>query len=128
MTLRDATEADLPAIVEIHNAAIASRISTAQLDPVRVEERHDWFRAHSPHRYPLWVAQIDNAIAGWLSFREFLPRQAYRGTARTKRLRAGKLPAPRDWKKTLAGSDCAGAPAQSAYPRGTYFRPEPAEY
>jgi L-amino acid N-acyltransferase YncA len=27
MTLPDATEADLPAIVEIHNAAIASRIS-----------------------------------------------------------------------------------------------------
>ena len=35
MTLRDATEADLPAIVEIHSAAIASRISTAQLEPVR---------------------------------------------------------------------------------------------
>ena len=80
MTLRDAIEADLPAIVEIHNAAIASRISTAQLEPVEVEERRDWFRAHSPDRYPLWVIQIDNAIAGWLSFREFLPRQAYRGT------------------------------------------------
>ena len=81
MTLRDATEADLPGIVEIHNAAIASRISTAQLGPVRVEERRDWFRAHSPRHYPLWVVQIDNAIAGWLSFREFLPRQAYHGTA-----------------------------------------------
>ena len=46
MTLRDATEADLPAIVEIHNAAIASRISTAQLEHVRVEERRDWLRAH----------------------------------------------------------------------------------
>lgn len=34
--IRDATEADLPAIVEIHNAAIASHISTAQLDPVTV--------------------------------------------------------------------------------------------
>jgi L-amino acid N-acyltransferase YncA len=81
MTLRDATEADLPGIVEIHNAAIASRISTAQLEPVRVAERHDWFQAHSPRHYPLWVVQIDNAIASWLSFREFLPRQAYRGTA-----------------------------------------------
>ncbi len=80
MTLRDAIEADLPAIVEIHNAAIASRISTAQLEPVRIEERRGWFRAHSPQQYPLWVMQTDNAIAGWLSFREFLPRQAYRGT------------------------------------------------
>jgi L-amino acid N-acyltransferase YncA len=51
MTLRDPTETDLPAIVEIHNAAIASRISAAQLEPVRVEERRDRFRTHSPHRY-----------------------------------------------------------------------------
>jgi phosphinothricin acetyltransferase len=78
--IRDATETDLPAIVEIHNAAIASRISTAQLDPVTVEDRREWFRAHSPTQYPIWVADLDGAIAGWLSFREFLPRCAYRGT------------------------------------------------
>jgi L-amino acid N-acyltransferase YncA len=78
--IRDATEADLPAIVEIHNAAIASRISTAQLDPVTVEGQLQWLRAHSPTQYPFWVADLDGAIAGWLSFREFLPRCAYRGT------------------------------------------------
>ena len=63
MTLRDASETDLPAIVEIHNAAIASRTSTARLEPVRVEGRRDWFRAHSAQQYPLWVMQTDNAIA-----------------------------------------------------------------
>src|SRR6266576_6346254 len=77
--IRDAAEADLPAIVEIHNAAIALRISTAQLDPVTVGGRRKWFRAHSPTQYPIWVADLDGAIAGWLSFREFLPRCAYRG-------------------------------------------------
>ena len=78
--LRDAAEMDLPAIVEIHNTAIASRISTAQLEPVTVEGRREWFHAHSPAQYPIWVAELDGAIAGWLSFREFLPRCAYRGT------------------------------------------------
>jgi len=78
--IRDAIEADLPAIVEIHNAAIGSGISTAQLEPVTVEGRREWFRAHSPAQYPIWVAELDGAIAGWLSFREFLPRCAYRGT------------------------------------------------
>ena len=78
--IRDAAEADLPAIVEIHNEAIASRISSAQLDPVTVEGRREWFRAHSPTQYPIWVADLDGAIAGWLSFREFLPRCAYRDT------------------------------------------------
>jgi len=78
--IRDAIEADLPAIVEIHNAAIASRISTARLEPVTVESRREWLRAHSPTQYPVWVADLNGAIAGWLSFREFLPRCAYRGT------------------------------------------------
>ncbi len=80
MAVRDAVEADLPAIVEIHNAAIASRISTAQLEPVTVEGRRGWFREHLPDRYPIWVAEVDGGVAGWLTFREFLPRCAYRGT------------------------------------------------
>src|SRR5437870_2253233 len=79
--IRDATEADLPTIIEIHNAAIASRISTAQLEPVTVESQREWFHAHSPAQYPIWVAELEGAIAGWLSFNEFLPRCAYCGTA-----------------------------------------------
>ena len=78
--IRDAIGADLCAMVEIHNAAIASGISTAQLEPVTVEGRRGWFRTHSPAQYPIWVAELDGALAGWLSFREFLPRCAYRGT------------------------------------------------
>jgi|SRR5690349_21830335 len=78
--VRDAIEADLSAIVEIHNAAIASGISTAQLERVTVKGRREWLRAHSPEQYPIWVAELGGAIAGWLSFREFLPRCAYRGT------------------------------------------------
>jgi phosphinothricin acetyltransferase len=80
IVLRDAIESDLPAIVEIHNAAIATGISTAQLEPVTVENRREWLGAHSAAQYPIWVAELDTAITGWLSFREFLPRCAYRGT------------------------------------------------
>jgi phosphinothricin acetyltransferase len=81
MIIRDAVEADLPAIVEIYNAAIRSRISTAQLDPVSVEARLPWFREHAPESYPLWVVAIDGQIAAWLSFHPFIPRGAYRRTA-----------------------------------------------
>jgi L-amino acid N-acyltransferase YncA len=79
MIIRDATEADLPAIIEIYNAATATRISTARLEPVSVEERLPWFRQHSPDAFPLWVADDDGQIAGWLSFHEFIPRPAYSG-------------------------------------------------
>jgi phosphinothricin acetyltransferase len=81
MMIRDAVEADLPAIVEIYNAAIQSRIATAQLEPVSVRERRQWFHEHSSENYPLWVALNVCQVAGWLSFHYFLPRPAYRGTA-----------------------------------------------
>ena len=80
MIIRDAVEADLPAIVEIFNVAVLSRISTAVLDPVSVEERLPWFHRHSPDSFPLWVAEIDSQIAGWLSFHPYIRRPAYRGT------------------------------------------------
>ncbi len=81
MIIRDAVEADLPAIVDIYNAAIRGRIATAQLDTVSVDERRDWFRAHTPNVHPLWVAEIDGRVCAWLSFHSFITRCAYRGTA-----------------------------------------------
>ena len=79
MIIRDAAEADLPAIIDIYNAATATRTSTAFFDPVSVEERLPWFRRHSPNEFPLWVAEIEGQIAGWLSFHDFIRRPAYRG-------------------------------------------------
>ena len=79
MIIRDAAEADLPAIIEIYNAATATRISTAMFEPVTVEERLPWFRRHSANEFPLWVAEIEGRLAGWLSFHEFIRRPAYRG-------------------------------------------------
>lgn len=56
-TIRDAIEADLPAIVDIFNATVATRMSTAVLEPVTVEERLPWFREHSSDGHPLWCAR-----------------------------------------------------------------------
>ena len=66
MIIRDATEADLPAIVAIFNAAVRTRMSSAQLAPVTVEERLPWFHQHSPNRHPLWAVENAGTIAGWL--------------------------------------------------------------
>jgi phosphinothricin acetyltransferase len=79
--IRDAVEVDVPAIVAIYNAAITTRIATAQLEPVNTEEGYHWLIDHSPDDYPFWIAEIDGRIAGYLSFKCFLPRCAYRGTA-----------------------------------------------
>jgi L-amino acid N-acyltransferase YncA len=81
MTIRHATEVDLPAIVAIYNAAIPSRMASADLEPVSVESRLNWFRGRSPAQRPLWVAEKDGIIAGWLSFQSFYGRPAYSKTA-----------------------------------------------
>jgi len=81
LIIRDAVEADLPAIVEIYNATVPTRMVTAQLEPTTVEARLPWFREHSPEQYPFWVAESEGRVIGWLDFKKFLPRSAYRGTA-----------------------------------------------
>ena len=81
MIIRDATEADLPSIVEIFNATIPSRMVSATLEPVSVEERLAWFHAHSSDHHPLWVMNDGERVIAWLSLQPFLPRCAYAGTA-----------------------------------------------
>src|SRR5687767_2448511 len=81
MTVRDATEDDLPRIVEIYNTAIHGRMSTADTVPVTVESRRTWFREHTPGHRPLWVSIDGRTTAGWLSFQSFYGRPAYLATA-----------------------------------------------
>ncbi|MBF2050680.1 MAG: GNAT family N-acetyltransferase [Leptolyngbya sp. IPPAS B-1204] len=82
MQIRDAVEADLPAIVAIYNAAIPSRNSTADLFPITVESRRDWFFNHNPERRPLWVLTLAEEIVAWIGLSSFYGgRPAYDATA-----------------------------------------------
>ena len=82
MTFRDATLEDLPKIVEIYNSTVASRLVTADLEPVSVESKLDWFSEHNSETRPLWMVQDsqENTI-GWVSFQDFYGRPAYQKTA-----------------------------------------------
>ena len=71
---------DLPKIVATYNATIPSHLATADLEPVTVESRMAWFKAHSPEKRPLWLVLCDGTYAGWLSFNSFYGRPAYDGT------------------------------------------------
>lgn len=81
MYIRDACLSDLVSIVDIYNCSIPTRISTGDLEPISLESRLEWFHNHPPDKLPLWVAQIEGNIAGWLSFQAFYGRAAYHKTA-----------------------------------------------
>ena len=82
MKIRDAVAGDLPAIVEIYNSTIPSRIVSADTEPVSVEQRLPWFHEHDPTRRPILVAEEGGEILGWLSLSDFYDaRPAYHATA-----------------------------------------------
>ena len=78
---RAARAQDLPDIVAIYNENVASRLVTADLEPVSVESRRNWYAAHGSATRPLWVVERQGSIAAWLSFSDFYGRPAYAGTA-----------------------------------------------
>ena len=78
---RVARAQDLPGIVAIYNETVASRVVTADLEPVSVDSRRSWFAAHGSATRPLWVVEQQGLVAAWLSFSDFYGRPAYAGTA-----------------------------------------------
>jgi phosphinothricin acetyltransferase len=81
LNIRNADINDLPVIVDIYNSTISGRMVTADLEPVTVESRENWFHEHSPNFRPLWVVECQGQICAWLSFQSFYGRPAYNGTA-----------------------------------------------
>jgi L-amino acid N-acyltransferase YncA len=80
--IRDAVAGDLPAIVEIYNSTIPSRVVSADTEPVSVEQRTPWFDEHDPSRRPIWVMEEGGETIGWLSLSDFYDaRPAYHATA-----------------------------------------------
>jgi L-amino acid N-acyltransferase YncA len=79
MPIRHAVPNDLPEIVAIYNASVPGRMATADLAPVSVADRQQWFADFDPTRRPLWVSCADHATRplAWLSLRSFYGRPAY---------------------------------------------------
>lgn len=97
--IQHAMPADLPEIVTIYNSTIASRQVTADLVPVQVDDRQQWFKAHGGNR-PLYVIRSSqDEILAWGSLSDYYPRDAYHITAEIsiyvkeayRRFRLGKI-------------------------------------
>jgi len=73
MTIRTAEENDLKAIIDIYNQAIDEEFCTADLEYLIPEERLDWFRSHTPEKYPIFVSEENGTVSGWCSLSAHRP-------------------------------------------------------
>lgn len=80
--IREATEADLSAIVDIYNQSIPGGWSTADTQPIAVADRIEWFRTFDPARRPIWGAEVGGKVVATAYLSSFYGgRPAYDATA-----------------------------------------------
>ncbi len=66
-TIRNARLEDLEDILFIYNQAVKTKTATADTEPQTINERLNWFDEHTPEHYPIYVAETDGDIIGWIS-------------------------------------------------------------
>lgn len=78
--LRDATEADLPAIRDIYNHAVEHTTAIWNETVVDLGNRLEWFRMRRARGFPVLVAEKDGRIAGYASYGDWRAFEGFRHT------------------------------------------------
>jgi L-amino acid N-acyltransferase YncA len=78
--IRDATEADLPAILEIYNDAVANTTAIWNETLVDLANRRDWFAARRARGFPVLVADEDGVVKGYASYGDWRAFEGFRHT------------------------------------------------
>lgn len=76
-TIRDATEADLPRILEITNDAIANTTAIWSVAPATLETRRAWLLDRQGRGSPVLVAAEGDVVLGFASYGDFRPWDGY---------------------------------------------------
>jgi phosphinothricin acetyltransferase len=80
MTIRPYRPDDLAAILAIFNDAIVNTTAIWVDDIVDLENRRAWVAAREAAGYPVLIAEVDGAVAGYASFGDFRPFPGFRHT------------------------------------------------
>jgi phosphinothricin acetyltransferase len=81
VSIRAATEADLPRIHAIYNDAVLTTTATWDYEPWPWEQRQAWWREHEHDpTCPVFVASVDGDVAGFSYLSHFRSKIGYRFT------------------------------------------------
>lgn len=78
LNIRPATENDLEGILEIYNDAILNTTAIYNYKVYTIADIQQWFADKKRDNYPVFVAEIDNRVAGFVSYGAFRVRPAYK--------------------------------------------------
>jgi phosphinothricin acetyltransferase len=80
LEVRDASAADLPAILAIYNDVIATTTAVYREDPAPLDDRRAWWEDRVGRGYPVLVAEEAGVVLGFASFGDFRTWPGYRFT------------------------------------------------
>ena len=80
MRIRKALLTDLPEMLDIYNYEVTNGTATFDLNKQTLEQRKVWFEAHNIENHPLYVADEDGTVAGYVSLSAYREKEAYRST------------------------------------------------
>ena len=78
ITVRNAKDEDLPAILEIYNDVILNTTAVYDYIPHSLERRREWFNDKKTEGYPVFVAEEDDVLLGFSSIGPFRKWEAYK--------------------------------------------------
>jgi phosphinothricin acetyltransferase len=80
MRIRNATPADLPALLDIYNDAVIHTTASWDLLPWTPVEHAEWYATKAEHRHPIMVAEADSEILGYGAYGPFRAKAGYAAT------------------------------------------------
>ena len=81
LIVRDATPADLPAVLAIYNDAVANTTAIWNDNLVDLANRQAWFDLRADQGYPILVAEnASDEVVGYASFGDWRPFEGFRHT------------------------------------------------
>jgi L-amino acid N-acyltransferase YncA len=80
MRIRDATDADVPAILTIYNDVVTNTTAIYDERPSTLEERQAWFDGRRSKNFPVLVGELNGEVVGFSTFGEWRSRWGYRYT------------------------------------------------
>jgi len=82
MLIRNASEADLPGILNIYNEVIRTSSAVYMEQEATLDDRRAWLAARTAQGYPVLIAEDtgDGSVLGYATFGDFRPWPGYRHT------------------------------------------------